>query len=317
MATITNRLGLPEPLVEAIRNDSYERGDADYTVTQLLKPPRVVALERRHSEELTEDASDRIWSLFGSAVHAVLERAAGVNSLVEKRFAIAVPLAGQEFTVSGQFDHMALDGDGLLQDYKTMSVWEYVRGVRAEREQQLNLLALILGVNGVEIRGLEAVCIFRDWSPSERLRSGRDYPQQQVVRVPLKLWTQAEQRAFLDERILLHEAAQVELPECSTEERWARPDTYAIMKDGRKSAVRVLPSLEEAVSYAVSKGFALPAFSPDKGLENGLEWGKGHRIEFRPGDAPRCRFYCAVSEFCDQWKAERPEVEGGDDGSGE
>src|SRR3954463_10849323 len=36
---LTNRLGLPEPIVAAVANDGYSRGDADISVTSLLKPP--------------------------------------------------------------------------------------------------------------------------------------------------------------------------------------------------------------------------------------------------------------------------------------
>src|SRR3990167_5596923 len=47
---LTNKQGLPQPLVEAVRNDSYGRGDADISVTQLLAPPRKVALIHEHAD---------------------------------------------------------------------------------------------------------------------------------------------------------------------------------------------------------------------------------------------------------------------------
>ena len=71
---ITNRMNLPQPLVSAIERDPYVRV-GDVSVTSLAKSPRQFWLERRHAEEIEEDASDRIWALLGSIGHKILERA--------------------------------------------------------------------------------------------------------------------------------------------------------------------------------------------------------------------------------------------------
>ncbi len=57
------------------RNDPYDAGDCDISVTRLIGPPQIRVLERQHAEDLTEDASDRIWSLVGQIGHGILERA--------------------------------------------------------------------------------------------------------------------------------------------------------------------------------------------------------------------------------------------------
>src|SRR5215472_16798226 len=88
---LTNELNLPEPLVEAVRRDPYDRGDSDFTVSELVSPPRIVQLRRKHSGQFTEDASDRIFSLFGQAIHIILERSAGERYLVEERFSLKYP----------------------------------------------------------------------------------------------------------------------------------------------------------------------------------------------------------------------------------
>lgn len=48
---ITNELGLPEPLVDAVRNDGYTKGNADFSVTGLIAPPHqrklMGSMERR------------------------------------------------------------------------------------------------------------------------------------------------------------------------------------------------------------------------------------------------------------------------------
>src|SRR6266404_2025978 len=84
---LENSLGLPEPIVNAIRGDDYQKGDCDFSVTELIKPVRIRALGKKWSEHLTEDVSDRIFSLFGKAMHKVLEMAADPRySMVEKRY---------------------------------------------------------------------------------------------------------------------------------------------------------------------------------------------------------------------------------------
>ena len=45
---ITNNANIPQPIVDAIKNDSYSKGKADISVTQLIAPAQIVALERKH-----------------------------------------------------------------------------------------------------------------------------------------------------------------------------------------------------------------------------------------------------------------------------
>ena len=41
--TITNVLNLPEAIVRAVTRDTYSKGQAEFSVTELLLPPRVRA----------------------------------------------------------------------------------------------------------------------------------------------------------------------------------------------------------------------------------------------------------------------------------
>ena len=56
---ITNELGLPEPLVDAVRNDGYTKGNADFSVTGLIGPPYQRKLMGEFGEKITEDVSER------------------------------------------------------------------------------------------------------------------------------------------------------------------------------------------------------------------------------------------------------------------
>lgn len=290
---ITNILNLPQPVVAAISNDPYYDGGADISVTRLISPPRQVALMKGKGGQVTEDAADRIYSLLGQCAHTILERMPDHAFIVMKEKRLFMEMLGWQ--VSGQVDlvYWNDDGETVLADYKVMSVWEGMNGIKHEKAAQLNLLALLCVASGTKIDRLEIVGIYRDWSKS-KARHGQ-HPSRQVERFDVPLWTTAEADDYLHDRVAAHQAAQAgDLPECTAEDRWERPTKYALHKDGRKSALRVTDTMNELNDWAVWKGVkAAP----------GDEWPKGHRVDVRPGECVRCADYCAVAEFCDQWKA--------------
>src|SRR6266480_3301089 len=92
---LTNSLSLPQPLVEAVRADDYDRGECDYTTTQLIRPVRINSLLQKHRDQICEDVSDRIWTLFGQAIHTVLERAKDgivTDFITEERYFMKFPV---------------------------------------------------------------------------------------------------------------------------------------------------------------------------------------------------------------------------------
>lgn len=270
---VTNRTGLPEAIVNAVTNDSYSRGDADISVTSLLAPPRQVALKEKHWSELEEDVSERIWSLLGQSIHTILERA-NKNDIAERRLVIEV----EGWRVSGAMD-LVHDG-GTLSDYKTVTAYKFKDGkAPIEYEQQLNCYAEILRQHGEPVGKLQIVGILRDWSKMEA-RKDPTYPQAQVIVVPVPLWPADIAQKFMKARVLLHQAARKDLPLCSAEDRWARPDTYAVIKQGAKRASRVYENEEEAVAHA----------KQDAALY----------VEKRCGENIRCQSYCSVARFCSQ-----------------
>jgi hypothetical protein len=273
--TITNRLGLPQPIVDAVRADPYSSGRSDISVTTLLKPPRAVALERQHASEIVEDAADRLWALVGQIGHAILERGSK-EAITERRLYTEV----NGWTVSGQVDLVPPD---LLLDYKFTSVWSCKDGLKPEWEQQLNMLHLLCVRNGIHIVKAQIVAIYRDWSTLEARRSP-DYPQTQVQLFDVPLWTLPAIEAYMTERVRAHQAARAALPECTAEERWGKPTKWALMKRGRERAVKLFDSAQVA-------NVALEAAS------------KEHYIQERPGEQVRCQNYCAAMPFCSQAKA--------------
>lgn len=275
---LTNRANLPQAIVDAVRNDGYDRGDADISVTGLLRPPRLSALEEKHKDELTEDASDRIWSLLGQSVHTILERASR-EGIAERRLTVEV----EGWRVSGAMDCYYPE-KGLLQDYKTVTAYKFKDGqAPMEYQQQCNLYAALLRRNGDTVTRLEIVGILRDWSKMEARRDP-SYPQAQVVVIPVPVWPAEQAEAFLRERVILHKQARLSLPECTPEERWQKPTFYAVMKPGQKRSLRNYTSRAEAEEHAARVGA---------------------QVVERPGESVRCSAYCPVSQFCSQYLSEQ------------
>ena len=275
---LTNSQNLPAPIVNAIESQRkrYQRGSSQITVTELISPPRLVALKWKHQDEIVEDVADLIWSAIGSAVHHLLEMGAD-DGLAEERFYADV----RGWRVGGQFDWLKA---GHLVDWKMMSVWEAINGLKAEKEQQLNILAHLARQNGHQIDKLWVGSIYRDWS-KRKARTEDGYPKKQVEMHRVTLWEPDRAQAFIEERVALHQAAQKELPKCSADERWGRPNKYAVMREGRAKAMRLLNTQDEAEQWIEQQ-------SKPKGLT----------IEFRPGESTRCRDYCPASEFCTQFQ---------------
>lgn len=272
---ITNRLNLPQPLVDAVSNDPYSRGDSDISVTGLLSPPRKTALDAAHEAELEEDASDRIWSLLGQSIHTILERA-DKTGVAERRLSIQV--AG--WSVSGAVDRYI---DGVIQDYKCVTVWKFKDDkVPQEYEEQLNCYAEILRQNGHPVHRLEIVGMLRDWSKLEALRDP-NYPQTQVVVKQVQLWSSEIAALFLKERVTLHQQARVRLPLCSEKERWQKPTIWAVQKPEAKRATKLFTTQGDAEFYLTTTS--------------------GLVIVKRPGESTRCKAYCSALKFCSQGQA--------------
>jgi hypothetical protein len=272
----TNTHGLPDPLASAIKNDPYAAA-GDISVTGLLRPPRMRVLEKTYQGQITEDVADHIWRLLGQSVHTILERANTDHHLAEERLVVEV----LGWKISGKPD--LLSEDGTLSDYKVTSVFSFLLGEKPEWEAQLNIYAWMYRRYGFAVKKAQIVAILRDWTSSRQKES--DYPPCGVLVVDVPLWEDAQVEMFVQERVLLHQQAEKrglqDLAECTPEERWARPDTWAVKKPGAKRATRV---------------FDNPAAAQALAQENGQE------IEHRPGGNIRCERFCVVARWCGQYQ---------------
>ena len=277
---LTNKHNLPGPIYSKVAGEMRERPPG-YGLTTLLRPPRMVALEIKHWGELESDAMDHVWRLFGSAIHQMID--VDNEQTILREHLLEADVAGVK--VRTAVDRLWKDGPAnVLTEFKTTSVWSVIYG-KPEWEQQLNLQGAMLHLNGRVADRMEVVALLRDWSARDA-KYDSQRPQSPVVKIDVDRWLPDRQLNFLVGRVEAHKLARSSdvLPECSDEERWAKPDTWAVMKPGRKSALRVLPSNDEAETWGQNNA------------------GGKFTIEHRPGENTRCEGYCPVSMFCDQFK---------------
>jgi len=285
---LTNTHNLPESIYRAIAKDSYVKV-GNYSATGLIKPPQMVALESRYAGKITEDASDGLWRLLGEAVHYVLEKGNHADVISEARLQIKL---GGGIIVSCKPDLYNIT-DKSIDDFKCTSAYSFILGDKPEWAQQLNVNAAIYRENGFPVERLRIFAILRDWMRSKTL-SDQDYPQIPFQTVEIPMWPHKQAMDFIIDRVGLHEASiytpDEALMPCTDAERWKRPTTYAVMKEGRKSAVRVLDTIEAAKEI----------------LAVHVNSGKGRfSIETRKGGAIRCEGgYCNAAPFCQQLKRE-------------
>lgn len=279
---ITNRLNLPQAFVKMAERD-YQYAPNEYRVTSLLKGVRETILERRHESEIEQDASDMIWLLFGTAVHSVLEHQEEGDSQI-KETRLKMPVDG--YILSGQFDLYDAETKTIT-DYKTCSAWKVVFGDYSDWRKQLLIYAYMMKYAGFPVEHGEIVALMKDHSKRDaKFKEG--YPKFPVEKITFEFTEQdfAEIEAFLlDKFVEIKKCERLpddELPVCTQEERFNSGDKYAVMKKGRKTAMRVLDSAEEAEKWM---------------NENG-----GDSIEVRPGEDKKCADYCSVCEFCNYYR---------------
>jgi hypothetical protein len=290
---LTNRLGLPDIYCQAVEifESDYDRGKSDYTATQLLRPVRISVLLKKHWEDVEEDVSDRLWSLAGQTGHLIFERVGAKypeRYIVEQRCYFDC----DGYTIGAKLDCYDID-EATIWDYKETSVFKFSLGDTADWEAQLNVNRLAFSstlthaepaiypeikLSRFPVMALKILVKLKDWK-ARTARRKKDYPQAPIHIVELPIWSDKEVINFCGKRIAAFEAGRDNPPVCTPEERWERGAKFAVMKVGRKSAVKLYQDREAAEKHA-------------------FEDGKLY-VEERVPEPARCLYYCPVASFCD------------------
>lgn len=217
---IVNASGMPKQLYDFMCQDFYdhEAAKGTYSITTLMRPTQESVLVRRYNDQIEVDASKRLWSVFGSAVHTVLERLHGDSYKPIERLVADIGFA----KVSGKFD--LIDGDKVI-DWKVTSVWTIIYGDRKEewREQLSGYRWLYWQAKGIKLNDTGTInAILRDWRKADTVKNG--YPQLPAVAIDIPLMSIDETDAWIKRRAKAHLDAEAmgddTLPNCSKDERW-------------------------------------------------------------------------------------------------
>jgi hypothetical protein len=237
-----------------------------------------VILTDRHWDDLEDDVSDRIWAIFGAAVHSLME-SEGESDFAEQD--ISFPVGG--ITVTGRVDNYDME-NGIIFDYKTASVWKVKFEDFDDWHRQGMIYAWLLAKNGFKAEKCRFIALLKDHSKSDASRD-RAYPPNPVYVYEFDVTFDrlAKIEAFIFERVGEYlknaEKPDNEIPPCDRQQRWQSPTTYAVKKAGRKKAVRVLYTEESAAEFLKTVD-------------------KSHCVEKRVGESVRCKSYCLCREFC-------------------
>lgn len=271
---VTNKMGLPKALVDAVQKHEHKKGN--FSVTQLLKGSTEIAIEMMHGAKLEMDVSDMVNMLLGTAVHKLLEEQPQEGVLNE--FYMEVPIFGT-LTVSGTADVIDKTIEEIA-DYKTCSSWKVIfKDYDDWKEQGKGYCYLWYRLTGLLYKKFKIVAVIKDWSPTEAMRDS-NYPQKPIVSIRFE-FDEAEIYGVAERwQIKIEEVLKKMLSEdygcCSEKERWAKPATYALMKKGRKSAIKLYDNEDDA---KMAKG-------DDENLY----------IEYRKGEDTKCDKYCVAGK---------------------
>lgn len=281
---ITNKQNLPAPVVALLTRNFYTKGASQYSVTELMSPPKIRRLREQFDDQIEVDVTSMLESQFGTFMHGKLEAKEIEGCINEERLFTDV----NGMTISGQIDlqEELTSGIGVV-DYKFVKAWSVMMN-KTEWETQLNVYKwLVETVKHKKVVRLQVCAFIKDYSKFET-KDG--YPEAKIVMIDIPMWDSVKAESYVRSRLEMHQNAKMahdfgeELQPCTDEERWAKETTYAVKRDGRKTAIRVFKTIEEATELAEKE--------------------KGY-VETRAGEYTRCTGnYCQVAEWCEQYQGE-------------
>lgn len=290
---LTNTTGISLPLAVWLANDNYDftPGDTSISATSLMKPVRQIILGSRITSENRQapDVSDFLASRLGNSIHDGIEQAwkfgykqslakLGYPQHVIDRIRInpddlelkgdpdILPVWVEQraereimgFTISGKFDLVL---GGVLQDYKSTSVWAWIMGSKDEDYCLQGSLYRWLHRDKITGDHINIQFIFTDWSAAQARQQPDKYPQQRVKQHTVRLMSLEETEAWIRSKITAiqtsHALSEAEIPQCTDKELWRSNSVYKYFKDPAKTngrSTRNFPTLAEANAFRAEKG---------------------------------------------------------------
>lgn len=279
---ITNNFNLPNGFIKANEGFQHERADNCFSVTTLHKGTCEIALDKLHYNEAEQDVSDMVWAIFGSAVHSIFEKGEGENEFSEISLKYEI-MPGIFWTGKSDLYDMK---NNIIKDFKTASIWKVkFNDFDDWRKQLLDYCSLLELVEGIKCRKGQIIALLKDHSKTEAQRDCQ-YPQSPVYTINFEFTDKEvfERVKIAKDKILEVQKAIEELKQmnsiapCSEKERWAKPTKFAVMKNGRKTAVKLFDDEGDAEALAHTDS--------------------SYYVEKREGANTKCEGYCLYKKWC-------------------
>jgi len=229
---ITNKLNLPEGFVRAASQEKHN-AEGCLSATTIIQGVKQIILTNRHWDSLEDDVSDRIWAIWGQAVHSLME-SEGENEFTEQEMAYK---AGG-ITITGRIDSYDMK-HGVINDYKTASVVKIKFGDFNDWHLQGMIYAWLLAKNKFPVKKCRFIALLKDHSKTEALRDCQ-YPKEPVYVYEFPVTAQGLFKIgiFIKDKVSEYQRCialnDEAIPPCTPEERWERPPKFAVMKKGAK-----------------------------------------------------------------------------------
>lgn len=276
----TNNRGYPKFIVDVIIQEynKYSKGDADFSVTEIVGSPLERVLRERHKDEMEIDVDRLMFMFFGSMAHAVVERAM-MDYIVAKEHRMFVKHDG--VMISGQLDVLYRERLLRLDDVKFTGKGVTTDGAKKSWIRQANMYRWMYNkTENVLADELGILAYFRNATMYEM----------KCARLPIKPFALNKVDEFLSKQIALHKVIDWDvtskIPECTPDDRWAEPESWCVKKDKKKST-RALP---KTVVDSEAKALNI--------LDEKITKYPDAIVVHRPATNRKCEEACDVAKYC-------------------
>jgi hypothetical protein len=341
MAKFISSAGIPEPYFSALVAFVRVPREKHISATELLSPPRPLALKFRHWDDLVIDVDHLIGAFYGGAAHAFIQ---AVHDRDEKRNPVlsrylmeetlSMPQMG--WAITGRPDlyqemkpdelweklRVALPEDearamltekewrrseiGIVSDWKTMKSYSWGRQAADDYKRvrdQLELYGMLLRWSGSQpLLGYIGITI-TDWSQWGRGKGGSNYPPQTYIHVWHRLGDADSAVQLFADRFRIHrEAAAV----CDDDLPVCTREERWLREAGYavQKDTNVRPSRVFKQANDAPEGTALHEAEAFVANQKKPE---AYSIIHRPGECVRCQpKWCTAWQVCEEGQKFRP-----------
>jgi hypothetical protein len=312
----SNVAEVPLALAVFLASDFYDASDDpnEISATTLLKPLRQIILPARIPPgEGLVDLAAMVKSRMGTAIHDGIERAwtknhkaamaaLGLPKRVIDKVVVnptsdvsedQIPVYVEpgrfkrqlgKWTITGKPDFI---GEGRVQDFKSTSVFTYMKQTNATKYPQQGSIYRWLDPKKITEDQMDIHYIFTDWQKARAMGTKDGYPPRMFLKQTYQLMSLPETEAFIRKKLQLidayWEADEEEIPACDDEELWRSEPVFKFYAKGYepgKRATKNFDTRQDAVIFQSEKG-------------------GGGEIREIPGQVTACK-YCPAFAACSQ-----------------